>query len=163
MGVLAGHTEGITYIDPKGDGRYFISNGKDQTVRLWDMRKMGGAHTQPARPVAGGHDYRFGPIHSAGRLTAARNDYAIMAYRGHSVHRTLVRAKWSPCETTGQRYIYSGSGDGTVHVWDALTGQTVSVMRCPGRETIVRDVAWHPHEPTILATTWNASIERFSL
>lgn len=29
-GVLIGHTEGITHVSPKGDGRYVISNGKDQ-------------------------------------------------------------------------------------------------------------------------------------
>ena len=32
-GMLIGHTEGITHVGPKGDGRYVISNGKDQ-VRL---------------------------------------------------------------------------------------------------------------------------------
>jgi WD repeat-containing protein 23 len=35
-----GHTEGITYVSAKGDGRYIISNGKDQKLRLWDLRKM---------------------------------------------------------------------------------------------------------------------------
>jgi WD repeat-containing protein 23 len=35
-----GHTEGITYVSAKGDGRYIISNGKDQALRLWDLRKM---------------------------------------------------------------------------------------------------------------------------
>lgn len=39
-GVLIGHVEGITYVAPKGDGRYIISNGKDQTLRLWDLRMM---------------------------------------------------------------------------------------------------------------------------
>lgn len=39
-GVLMGHTEGITYVSAKGDGRYIISNGKDQALRLWDLRKM---------------------------------------------------------------------------------------------------------------------------
>lgn len=35
-----GHLEGITFIDSRGDGRYFISNGKDQAIKLWDIRKM---------------------------------------------------------------------------------------------------------------------------
>jgi WD40 repeat protein len=39
-GVLMGHLEGITFIDSRGDGRYLISNGKDQTIKLWDIRKM---------------------------------------------------------------------------------------------------------------------------
>lgn len=39
-GVMLGHLEGITYIDSRGDGRYFISNGKDQCIKLWDVRKM---------------------------------------------------------------------------------------------------------------------------
>ena len=39
-GVLVGHTEGLTYVSAKGDGRYIISNGKDQAMRLWDLRKM---------------------------------------------------------------------------------------------------------------------------
>jgi hypothetical protein len=30
VGAFVGHTEGLTYIAPKGDGRYFISNSKDQ-------------------------------------------------------------------------------------------------------------------------------------
>ena len=39
-GFLMGHLEGITFIDSRGDGHYFISNGKDQTTKLWDIRKM---------------------------------------------------------------------------------------------------------------------------
>lgn len=39
-GVLTGHLEGITFVDSRGDGRYLISNGKDQTTKLWDIRRM---------------------------------------------------------------------------------------------------------------------------
>lgn len=38
--MLIGHTEGIANVSAKGDGRYVISNGKDQALRLWDLRKM---------------------------------------------------------------------------------------------------------------------------
>jgi len=39
-GVLYGHCEGITHLDSKGDGRYLISNSKDQSIKLWDIRKV---------------------------------------------------------------------------------------------------------------------------
>jgi WD repeat-containing protein 23 len=39
-GCLVGHMEGITYVASKGDGRYVVSNGKDQVLKLWDIRKM---------------------------------------------------------------------------------------------------------------------------
>ena len=35
-----GHLEGVTFLDSRGDGRYFISNSKDQSIKLWDIRKM---------------------------------------------------------------------------------------------------------------------------
>lgn len=40
------------------------------------------------------------------------DDASIMTYRGHRVKKTLIRAKFSPQETTGQRYIYTGCGTG---------------------------------------------------
>jgi WD40 repeat protein len=40
QGVLPGHTEGVTYVSARGDGRYCISNSKDCTLRMWDVRKM---------------------------------------------------------------------------------------------------------------------------
>jgi hypothetical protein len=33
------------------------------------------------------------------------------------VLQTLIRAYFSPLATTGQRYIYSGSADGSVYIW----------------------------------------------
>lgn len=44
------------------------------------------------------------------------HDCSVMSYRGHTVLRTLIRCHFSPAETTGSQYIYSGSADGVVHV-----------------------------------------------
>ena len=38
VGGFIGHTEGITYVSSKGDSRYCLSNGKDQSMKLWDLR-----------------------------------------------------------------------------------------------------------------------------
>lgn len=48
-----------------------------------------------------------------------------MTFRGHSVLRTLIRCHFSPRESTGQSYIYSGSADGMIHIW-SLDGRSES-------------------------------------
>lgn len=44
----------------QGDGRYFISNGKDQCIKLWDLRKMTDhAFADQVTEHLGNYDYRF--------------------------------------------------------------------------------------------------------
>lgn len=38
VGVFAGHRDGITFIDARGDDRYVLTNAKDQCIKLWDLR-----------------------------------------------------------------------------------------------------------------------------
>ena len=40
VGYLAGHKEGITYIDTRSDGFTVLTNSKDQTIKIWDIRKF---------------------------------------------------------------------------------------------------------------------------
>ena len=38
--MLPGHSEGLTHVVGKGDGRYLLTNSKDQSAKLWDLRGM---------------------------------------------------------------------------------------------------------------------------
>ena len=40
VGQFLGHNEGITNISSRGDGIYLASNGKDQKLKLWDIRRL---------------------------------------------------------------------------------------------------------------------------
>ncbi|XP_012140236.2 DDB1- and CUL4-associated factor 11 [Megachile rotundata] len=161
VGVLAGHMDGITYIDPRGDGRYLITNSKDQTIKLWDVRAFsdhnGERNTRKA--VANQNwDYRWQKVPK--RLHKARNmlegDTSIMTYRGHSVLQTLIRCHFSPASVTGQRYIYTGCAAGRVIIYDVLTGRIVSSL--VGHKGCVRDVSWHPFHQEIVSTSWDGAI-----
>jgi WD repeat-containing protein 23 len=143
VGVLAGHVDGITFIDPKGDGRHLISNSKDQSIKLWDVRRFSSQSAVRATKAAVRNqnwDYRWqsvpphlasaagsagnsrkrrscGPASSgaaSSRYLPSENDASIMTYRGHSVLQTLIRCHFSPAHTTGQRYIYTGCATGAV-------------------------------------------------
>ena len=127
VGTFAGHSDGVTYIDSRGDGRHLISNSKDQTIKLWDLRCFSGRESvQQARQVvrlSQNWDYRW-QSHPSRRTKRAgkhvvTDDSSIMTYVGHSVLKTLIRCRFSPLHSTGQRFIYSGSGSG--HVFSKTT------------------------------------------
>ncbi|PBL00697.1 WD40 repeat-like protein [Armillaria gallica] len=176
-GVLMGHIQGITYVSAKGDGRYVISNGKDQTLRLWDLRKMRSSldYDNAGHRSYGPHfDYRYPPYPKTKRQ-AHPMDCSVMTYRGHSVLRTLIRCHFSPAETTGSQYIYSGSADGKIHIW-SLDGTIVQILdrnqsllmghdpsaperlstHHTNRRVCVRDVSWHSQEPVMMSAGWDS-------
>lgn len=176
-GVFMGHTEGLTYVDSKGDGRYVLSNGKDQTMKLWDLRKMmsteQSARLDPGR-FTSQFDYRF-MNYDPDDFQPHPHDGSVVTYRGHSVLKTLIRCHFSPPGSTNSRYVYSGSEDGSVYIYnlDATLAGKVDVNhathhsrpRHPGLntntyeiddrrdrgqwKTCVRDASWHPNAPMI--------------
>ncbi|XP_076242069.1 DDB1- and CUL4-associated factor 11 isoform X1 [Calliopsis andreniformis] len=161
VGMLAGHMNGITYIDPRGDGRYLITNSKDQTIKLWDVRAFSDRNGVMNTCKAVAHqnwDYRWQRVPK--KLRRTRNmlegDTSVMTYRGHSVLQTLIRCHFSPSSITGQRYIYTGCAAGRVIIYDVLTGRIVSTL--VGHKGCVRDVSWHPHHQEILSTSWDGAI-----
>ncbi|KAI7356090.1 hypothetical protein D0864_04504 [Hortaea werneckii] len=181
-GMFLGHTEGVTYIDSKGDGRYVISNGKDQTCKLWDLRKMistdVGERINP-QDYTTNFDYRFSPYDTEDHVPH-QHDCSLVTFRGHRVLKTLIRCHFSPPGSTDGRYIYSGSHDGKIYVWNldgTQASEPINVLAATknsrpadderfvdrydyyGRggvwKTIVRDCSWHPSAPVIAATSWN--------
>ncbi|PSN31336.1 DDB1- and CUL4-associated factor 11 [Blattella germanica] len=165
VGILAGHMDGITYIDPRGDGRHLISNCKDQSIKLWDVRVFSGSCGQNSTRKAladQSWDYRWQEVPKK-FFNSKKNlegDTSIMTYRGHSVLKTLVRCHFSPEFTTGQRYIYTGCAAGRVVIYDVLTGKVRSVLS--GHRACVRDVSWHPHRAELISASWDGNLGKWT-
>ncbi|KAG0570671.1 hypothetical protein KC19_6G179300 [Ceratodon purpureus] len=161
-GQLVGHLEGITFIDSRKDGRYFISNGKDQTIKLWDIRKMTSGPTpcKKAKKIPSFNwDYRWMDYPGMGRDVRHPYDQSLMTYKGHLVLRTLIRCYFSPLASTGQKYIYTGSHDGCVYIYDMATGKQVS--RLSYHRGTVRDCSWHPTEPMLVSSSWDGNLAKW--
>ncbi|XP_056635060.1 DDB1- and CUL4-associated factor 11 isoform X1 [Diorhabda sublineata] len=163
VGILAGHTNGITFIDSKGDGRHLISNSKDQSIKLWDIRVFSDKGTiKRARKVVAQQnwDYRWESVpRRLGSMGLIDGDTSVMTFKGHVVTKTLMRCRFSPLGSTGQRYIYTGCGMGRVVIYDALTGKLVKALG--GHQSCVRDVDWHPVRNEILSSSWDRSVRRW--
>ncbi|KAH8667425.1 WD40-repeat-containing domain protein [Tricladium varicosporioides] len=184
-GAFIGHIEGLTYIDSKGDGRYILSNGKDQSMKLWDLRMVMsprdfGALAPTRRNTEPRFEYRWGSYDEEDWYKDP-NDNSLVTFRGHRVLRTLIRCHFSPPGSTNSRYVYSGSEDGKIYIWnmDATLAGTVDVYsttkntRPPTNssaimgwdededlpntawKTCVRDASWHPNAPIIVGSAWS--------
>jgi WD repeat-containing protein 23 len=66
-------------------------------------------------------------------------------------------------ETTGQRYIYTGSKDGKLRIYDLLTGNEAMMLSSKKAETVARDVSWHPTYPVIASTSFDGGINTWTL
>ncbi|CAA0832075.1 transducin family protein / WD-40 repeat family protein [Striga hermonthica] len=158
-GYLTGHLEGITFLDSRGDGRYLISNGKDQAIKLWDIRKMSSNATcyQAYRNYE--WDYRWMDYPSQARNLKHPYDQSIATYKGHSVLRTLIRCYFSPEYSTGQKYIYTGSHDSYIYIYDLISGDQVAKLR--HHKSTVRDCSWHPTYPMLVSSSWDGDIVKW--
>ncbi|XWS13983.1 hypothetical protein CRYUN_Cryun36dG0085100 [Craigia yunnanensis] len=158
-GVLMGHLQGITFIDSHGDGRYFITNGKDQTTKLWDIRNM--SSNVPYTPTLRNPDwdYRWMDYPTHARALKHPHDQSLATYKGHSVLRTLIRCYFSPAYSTGQKCIYTGSSDGSFYIYDLVSG--AQVASCHHHGDPVRDCSWHPFYPMIITSSWDGVIARW--
>ncbi|RMZ85394.1 hypothetical protein DV737_g737, partial [Chaetothyriales sp. CBS 132003] len=183
-GIFVGHTEGLTYVDSKGDGRYVLSNGKDQMMKLWDLRKMISPNDFSQMDLSkytSNFDYRFNP-YDEDDYRPNPNDCSVVTFRGHSVLKTLIRCHFSPPGSSNSRYVYSGSEDGNVWIYnlDGTVKAKIDVTKATrnsrprtgsegtyaydaiGREhgwkTCVRDASWSPAAPVLAGKSQNPQL-----
>lgn len=153
---------GITYIDSRGDDRYFLTNSKDQSMKVWDLRvhstKIGIDATK--RSVRGQKwDYRWQYLPSSSiKTTNLPGDSSVLTIRGHSVLHTLIRSRFSP-NHTGKRFIYTGCARGSCMVFDLYTGELYKKYNA--HKAVVRDCQWHPYDNEIVTSGWVNIIIRF--
>jgi WD repeat-containing protein 23 len=149
-------------------------------MKLWDLRMVmppNQFHSLPTarRNTAARFDYRWGAYDEEDWYKDP-NDNSVVTFRGHRVLRTLIRCHFSPPGSTNSRYVYSGSEDGKVYIWnmDATLAGTVDVYEATKNtrplshqmgimdwdeeedvsqarwRTCVRDASWHPNAPQIV-------------
>ena len=114
--VLKGHSDGVKSVAFSHDGTRVVSGSYDHTVRVWDVV------TGKTRLVDG---FRFRKA-ATGKATWVLN--------GHS--ETVCTVAFS---RDGTR-IVSGSWDGTVRIWNAMTGEIERILR----DNRIRSVAFSP-------------------
>jgi ribosome assembly protein 4 len=136
MHTLKGHTGWVLAVAWSPDDIMLATGSMDNTVRLWDPAKgkpVGGplrGHTKWITSIA------WEPYHTRQdgrpRLASASKDYTIRIWDAVSQHTdmaltghkgTVSCVKWG-----GAGWIYSGSHDRTVKIWNAKNGALVHTL-----------------------------------
>ena len=153
-GAFVGHCEGITYIDSKGDGRYILSNGKDQTMRLWDLRKIMSYSDFEAKDPGqytrySMYDYRY-QRYIDDDFFKHKYDNSVVTFRGHRIERTLLRCHFSPPGSSGGRYVYSASHTGEVFIWnmDATLAGVINVQK-GAEDAVIKGIDYEDREAEV--------------
>eukprot|EP01084_Bolivina_argentea_P087438 157926_1 len=167
IGGFIGHYQGITCVSTPNDfgsSNYVLSNSKDQSMKLWDLRCMNGVSElistrKQLKHQTSSFDYRYrgwNPRSSMTHDKKFRIDKSLVTYKGHSVSRTLCRSGFSPIHCTSAKYVYCGSADCSIYIYNILDASIHSTLR--GHSDIVRDVCWHPYLPIIVSASWDGSV-----
>ncbi|KAJ1547591.1 Platelet-activating factor acetylhydrolase IB subunit alpha, partial [Nowakowskiella sp. JEL0078] len=104
MRTLSGHTDWVRTAAVSDDGRWIVSGGNDQTVRLWE------SESGENRAVLTDHSHVIECVVFAG----AEANVAISEFFG--VDKALAK-------DSGTQYFASGSRDKTIKIWDTNTLQ----------------------------------------
>jgi len=171
-GVLVGHREGITCVTSKNDEIHLVSNGKDQVMKYWDIRKMSTLQRYVDFRETHKYSMRFNymsrhyPLSDYNKKLS--EDCSVITFKGHQVLTTLIRCYFSPLASTGQRFVYTGSADGMVYIYDTYTGKLVNILGAEdsededGTEAVCRDVSWHPYLPYLSATSFDEKVNYYA-
>jgi RNA polymerase sigma factor (sigma-70 family) len=130
---LKGHTGGVTAVSYSADGTKLLSASHDATLRSWDVAT--GLEGRSIQVV----DNMAGPFFSDDQVKGVN-------YGG------ILSAVYSP----DGKWIASGSHDGTVHLWDAVTGAELHTLHGHGRG--VTTLAFSPDGKRLASGSWDLTI-----
>ncbi|XP_035209029.1 WD repeat-containing protein 82-like isoform X2 [Stegodyphus dumicola] len=138
---FSGHSKKVLSLSMSPVDDLLLSGSLDKTVRLWDLRSPNcqGLITQSDRPVAS-----FDP---EGLIFAVANSTEdVRLYDLRSFDKSRLNSKGIPLEASfspDSQFIFSGSTDGAIHVWNSDTGLRTALLQC-GHSNPVHCVQFNP-------------------
>lgn len=143
---MTGHHKEITDLSVHPSGKLALSTSRDSTLRIWDLIKGRCSYHNILAAVADGVSFSpDGTLYAllTGNQVTIHNigeEEGLVASLQHS-HRLLSMA-WYTTST-----LLTGTESGSIHAWDAKTGQDVGACK-QAHKTRIRGLVVVPHRST---------------
>ncbi|GAB7351082.1 hypothetical protein MBLNU459_g1555t2 [Dothideomycetes sp. NU459] len=166
---LKGHEQEGFGLDwnPYVEGQ-IATGGEDKTVRIWDIQDYQKDNkTMSASRILTHHsatvnDVQFHPLHGKNLLGTVSDDmtFCMMDLRNSSNSKPAIRieAHGDAVNTLGFHHKHdvlfaTGSADKSIGIFDMRFPEHGKIHSLEGHSDIVTKVEWHPHDPSILASS----------
>lgn len=131
---LYGHKDSITSLAVSHDFNYLLSNGMDNTLRIWDIRPF---------------------VSSSSSASSSPTDPRLLTLlRGHThdMEQNLLKCCWNADDSL----VSCGSSDRYVNIWNVTTNELL--YKLPGHTGSVNSTHFHPTQPIIASASTDRQI-----
>lgn len=87
-------------------------------------------------------------------------DNSVYSFFGHEILATLIRCHFSPQSVNNKKYLYTGSYDGKIYIYDILTGNNVGILDNL-EQLVIRDCIWHPYDTAIYSGNFEGTLDQW--
>ncbi|KAH6890153.1 transcriptional repressor rco-1 [Coprinopsis sp. MPI-PUGE-AT-0042] len=136
---LRGHTNGVYSVAFTPDGKGLVTGSLDKTLKLWNVSHL--SRVEERRKAADNLDQRdrvererMERMEREGKV--AQNANCVIDFIGHKVHYVL-----SVIMTSDSRWVFSGSKDCCIHVWDSQTAMLQLMLQGHKNSVISLDLS----------------------
>ncbi len=167
--LLKGHTNWLTSVAFSPDGQTLASASYDQTIALWDLR-----HGTQVRTLSGHNREVFCVAFSPDGESIASGSYKtiklwqlrdrlLQFFMGSKVRDLEEHTRWvnSVAFSQNGKILASASGDNTIKLWNAKSGQLIRTFR--SHTAGVFALAFSPDGRTLASASYDKTIKIWGL